>query len=313
MTRRQRLVAALRRDPWTKLLALGLACSVWYITNVRERDAERVIDLPVVMRRVPRNLVVTEWPLDRVIVTLRGPGPLLDGIDERRTRVVVPLASLQAGDNTIDLKTARIEPELPSSLSLVRLQPGRATVVAAKVKKRSLPVRVVTVGTPAAGYRLGQVVVDPERVEAAGPAAEVNRLEDVGTSAIDVSEATGPTTARIGLEWAGDFVTLVPDRVQVRIVIEEVPVTRQIDGVSIDVRGAKRFRIEPATVALTLRAPVRVMDGFALPPDSVYVDATGLGPGAHQVAVSVDLPPTIEVVTRRPEVHRVVIEEDEGR
>jgi YbbR domain-containing protein len=312
MTRWTRLTSAARRDPWTKLLAVAVACVVWYLTNIRERDAERVIDLPVVMRRVPRSLIVTQWPLDRVVVTLRGPGPLLDGIDERRSRVVVPLGGLESGTNVIDLKGARVEPELPSSLSLVRIQPGRATVVAAAVKKRSLPVRPVTIGKVAAGYRVARIEVDPERVEAAGPGKEVERLEDVGTAPIHVDGATAPVAARVFLEWAGDFVTFMPDRVAVRVEVEEISRTRQIDDVTIAVRGARRFRIEPPTVSLTLRAPASVLEAFALPADSVYVDVTGLGPGEHQVAVTVVLPPRIEVVTRRPEVHRIVIEEEEG-
>lgn len=307
-----RLAAALRRDPWTKLLALGLACAVWYLTNVRERDAERIVDLPVVMRRVPRHLVVTEWPLDRVLVTVRGPGALLDGIDERRSRVVVPLAGLQPGENAIDLKTAHIEPELPSSLSVVRIQPGRTTVVAAAVKKRRVPVRAVTAGTVAAGYRLARIELDPDQVEVAGPAAEVDPLEDVGTTPIDIADAAAPMTVRARLEWAGDFVTLMPDRVVVRLDIQPIAVIRRIDDVSVEVRGAKRFRIEPPTVSLTVRGPAAVLEDFALPPGAVYVDVTGLPAGAHDVAVTVDVPAPLEVVTRRPEVHRVVIEKDGG-
>lgn len=304
-------MTAVRRDPWAKLLALGLACSVWYLTNVRERDAERVVDLPVISRRVPRNLVVTDWPLDRALVTLRGPGPLLDGIDERRTRVVLSLGSLEVGQNVVDLKTARLEPELPSSISIVRVQPGRVTIVAAAVKKRSLPVRPVTMGKPADGYRIARVVVDPERVEASGPADQVDPLEDVGTAPVHIAGATAPVTARVFVEWAGDFVTFVPDRVSVRVDVEEVTVTRQLNDVSIDVRGATRFRIEPPTVSLTIRGPASVLAGFTLPADAVYVDATGLTPGEHQVTVTIKLPPKIEVVTRRPEVHRITIEEGE--
>jgi hypothetical protein len=312
MRRWTRLTAALRRDPWTKLLAVVLACGFWYLTNVRERDAERVLDLPVVMRRVPRNLIVTDWPLDRVTVTLRGPGPLLDGVDERRSRLVVPLAGLEAGENVIDLKGARIQPELPSSLSLLRVQPGRVTVMAAPLKKRTLPVRPVTIGKIAAGHRIARIDVDPEHVEASGPAEQVDRLEEVATTPIHVEGAHAPVTTRVFLEWAGDFVSFVPDRVTAHVDVEEMTLTRQIDDVPIDVRGATRSRLEPPTVSLTIRAPASVLEGFALPPDSVYVDATGLGPGTHQVAVTVALPPEIEVVTRRPEVHRLVIEGEEG-
>lgn len=304
-----RLSTAARRDPWTKLLALALASLVWYLTNVRERDAERVVDLPVVMRRVPRELVVTEWPLERATVTVRGPGPLLDGIDERRSRLVVPLGGLEEGENLVDLKSARIEPELPSSLSLVRVQPGRATVVATQVKRRSLAVRPVTAGKVAAGHHVVRIETDPARVEVSGPADDVDDLEDVVTVPIHLDGAVAPIATRAFIEWAGDFVTFVPDRVAVRVEIEEVAISRHITDAAIQVRGDPGARIDPPTISLTIRAPASVLEAFALSPDSIYVDVGGLGPGEHQVAVTVALPPEIEVVTRRPEVHRVVIGE----
>jgi len=297
----------LRNDPWTKLLSVVLASLVWYVTNVRERDAERLVDLPVVIRRVPRNLVVTEWPLDRAIVTVRGPGPLLDGVDERRSRLVVSLAGLEPGETLVDLKGARIEPELPSSLTLVRTQPGRVTVVARPVKRRNLPVRPMTVGKVAEGFRLAQVVADPERVDVTGPAEEIARLEEVVTAPIRIDGATANVSQRAFVEWAGDFVTFVPDRVTVNVEVEEVLVTRRIDDVAITVQGAEAFRLDPPKVSLTLRAPASILDGFALEPGSVTVDATGLAPGEHQVAVTIVLPNDIEVVTRRPEVHRLII------
>jgi hypothetical protein len=303
---------AFRRDPWTKVLAVVIACSVWYLTNVRERDAERIVDLPLVMRRVPRGVVVTEWPLDRVLVTLRGPGPLLDGIDERRSRIVVPLGGIEPGENQIDLKTARVEPELPGSLSVVRVQPGRITVVAVDLKKRSLPVRVVTTGTVSRGHRVVRVDVEPERVEVSGPTTDVERLEEVQTAPIHLEGARASFNARVFLDWVGDFVTFVPDRVAVRVNIEEITLTRKLDPVAVDVRGASRYRMEPPDVTLTVRAPTSALEHFALEPGAVYVDATGLAPGEHQVTATIDLPPTIEVVTRRPEVHRLVIEQGSG-
>jgi hypothetical protein len=304
--------AAIRRDPWTKALAIVLASAVWYLTNVRERDAERVVDVPVVTRRVPRGLVVTEWPLERALVTLRGPGPLLDGVDERRSRLVVPLAGIDQGENQIDLKSARFEPDLPGNLSVVRIQPGRVTMVAAVLAKRMVPVQVVTTGKVPAGYRLGRIESDPEHVEVAGPVADVEGLDTVRTATLSLDELTASYRGRLLLEWAGDFVTFLPDRVAVHVDVEETPLTRKIDAVAIAVRGATGFRLEPPTVSLTLRAPTSVLDTFTLPPQAVYVDATGLAPGVHQVAVTIALPPEGEVVSRQPEVHRLVVEEARG-
>jgi hypothetical protein len=45
--------AALRHNRGLKLISLLLAFFLWYSINVSERDAERVLELPVVVRKLP--------------------------------------------------------------------------------------------------------------------------------------------------------------------------------------------------------------------------------------------------------------------
>jgi len=299
------------RNVAAKGLSLLLACLVWYSTNVVERDAERMVAVPLSIRQVPRNLVVTDWPRDRVQVTVRGPRPLLDGIDERRTRLMLRLSTLDQGENWLDLKAAVLEPEVPRRLKVVRLEPGRVLVQAERLKRRSLPVRATLAGTPAFGFRTGEIDLVPERVEVSGPAKQIDGLVEVHTVPVDIGKEQRTVQRRALLEWVGDFVTFIPDRVSVTVGIEEILVTREYPNVPVHLVGPPGVRLEPATISLTLRGPQRILHEYRLPPEAAHVNAAGMDPGEHQVEVLVDVPSTVEVITREPNIHRLIVAEGE--
>lgn len=297
------------RDAWMKIVALVGAAFVWYATNVLERDAERVVEIPLLADQVPTDVVVTKWPEAQVLATLRGPRPLLDGIDESRTRLVVPLAALEAGETLIDLKTGRFEPELPRRLDVVRLQPGRVAIAADPMRARRIAVGVETVGDPPEGFRVVRTTVEPARVAVSGPARQVDDLDEARTVAIDLHDATEPFTRRVLLRWAGDFVTFEPEHVTVRVEVEEVLVTKEFSNVAVRLVAPPGAKLEPPTVALTLRGPQRLMKTFSFPAGAAYVQVDALQPQEEQlVEVQVDLPAPFEVVTRRPDLHRVTLE-----
>ena len=75
---------ALRHNPGLKAISLLLAFFLWFSINVSERDAERVLELPVVIRKLPPDLIVTNAPDRAVTATVRGPRTILDGVDEQR-------------------------------------------------------------------------------------------------------------------------------------------------------------------------------------------------------------------------------------
>jgi hypothetical protein len=304
--------ADLRHNLGLKVGSVAFACLVWYATNVLERDAERVVDAPVVPRQVPAELTVVDAPTTPVAITLRGPRTLLEGVEEGRLKFVLPVRGLAAGTNRVDLQAGHIEPELPRRLRVVRLQPGRIELRAEPLHRRRLPVRVEVAGSPAFGYSVTETQVAPGTVDVAGPASVVDQLRAAQTVPIDLRGMDGDMTRAVGLEWVGDYVQFEPDHVSVIVRLEPVVVTREFRKVPVRVLGAPGATLTPPTLRLTLRGTQRVLSDFEVPAEAAFVDATGLAPGTHQVAVTVEMPRGIEVVTRTPEVHRLVVPE-EGR
>jgi YbbR domain-containing protein len=219
---------------------------------------------------------------------------------------------LVVGTNRVDLQEGHVEPDLPRRLRVVRLQPGRIELRAEPLHSRRLPVRVELAGSPAFGYSVTESEVTPGVVDVAGPASVVDQLRAVQTVPVDLRGADTTVTRVTGLEWVGDYVQFEPDRVSVTVRLEEVIVSREFRKVPVHVLGAPKAALTPPTLAVTLRGPQRLLNDFEVPADAATVDARGLTSGSHQVEVTVAMPKGIEVVTRTPEVHRLVVPDEKG-
>ena len=304
---RRRLAEIVRHNWGLKLVSVFLACFLWYSINELERDAERVVDLPVAIRKVPSGLIVTDLsPAKGVTVTLRGPRTILDSVDGEKTRLVVDLSSATEGKVSIDPNQATLNPELPRRLKAIRMSPARLDAKLERLAKRRLPVKASLAGDPTLGYTADSTAT-PDHVEVTGPASTVDALKEINTRRIDIDGLSTPLERTVLLEPGGDFVTLVPDRVRVAVRFDVRWVSQDFKRVPIALRNGEGAKVTPPEVGVSIRGPESVLHDWKLPEGAVFVDAAGLAPGSHEVPVQVDLPAPLVVTGRKPESVRVVV------
>lgn len=300
---------ALRHNPGLKAISLLLAFFLWFSINVSERDAERVLELPVVVRKLPPDLIVVNAPDRAVTATVRGPRTILDGVDEQRGRLALDLSAAAVGEMRIELAPDMVRPELPRRLKLVRLEPQRLKVQVERLLRRRLPVRPELAGAPALGYMTAESSVRPAEVEVAGPKSKVEDLKEIRTEPVDMQGLEHGLQRNVLLAWAGDLVSFTPDHVLVSVSVEEVSVSREFKDVPVAVvnAGGREVALDPPQADVILSGPQRVLHNFKLDDGAVFVDADDLPAGTHRVKVQVSLPETIEVARRRPEQHTLRI------
>src|SRR5262249_57898811 len=160
-----------------KLVPAFRACFLWYSISGLEGDAERVVALPVAIRKVPAGLIVTELsPAKGVTVTLRGPRTILDSVDGEKTRLVVDLSNATEGKVSIDPNQATMNPELPRRLKAVRMAPTRLDAKLERLAQRRLPVQARLAGDPTVGDTAAATAT-PDHGRGAGPASTVDGLK----------------------------------------------------------------------------------------------------------------------------------------
>jgi YbbR domain-containing protein len=299
------IVAALRRNPGLKAVSLLLAFLLWFSINVSERDAEGTIELPLRVRSLASGLVVTSQPAKPIAITVRGPRTILDGIDERRERIALDLGDASPGEERVKLSADMIRPELPRRLKIIRIEPASVKFRIERLARRRLPVKAELAGLPPLGYT-AETNVAPGDVDVSGPASKVDELKEIKTEPIELHGAPDPVQRTVLLSWAGDFVSFTPDHVSVNVTFAPTMMSRKFEHVEVTLRNVPpgmRARLTPPRVDVTVQGPQKLLASYTLADGSVWIDASGLEPGVHRVAPRVDLPDSLEVTRREPEVH----------
>src|SRR5439155_1277388 len=214
-----------------------------------------------------------------------------------------------------DLRADMIRPPLPRRLKVVRIEPGRVKVRLERLVRRTLPVRPELAGLPPLGYT-PEAGVTPGEVEVSGPASKVEDLKEIKTEPLELRSAPEAFSRTVLLSWAGDFVSFAPDHVTVSVAFQPTLMSRKFDHVEVAVRnlgGGLRAKLVPPRLDLTVQGPQRVLSNYALEAGSVYVDAAGLEPGTYRVTPKIELPQSIEVTRREPEVQTLELTTKGGR
>jgi len=290
-----------------KLLSVLLALSLWMFVNFGERDTEESLKVPLELRNIPAHLMITSPRVDFVDLRVSGPRTLLGRIDRNRLAVGLDLNGVRPGPAVFHVAAESLN--LPRGVRVVRINPAEVTLEMERIAHKTVPVHLRLTGKLPADLQVSDTHASPETVQLTGPASDIEDVHAANTTPLDIGNATVGTLEReVALEPAGEYLSFSAARVAAQVRIEEVAVTRELKGVPIEVRNAaERYRVIPDHVRLTVRGPKHLVANLELDEGAVYIDAEGVGVGAHVVKPSVELPAGVSLVTLEPAKVQLVL------
>jgi YbbR domain-containing protein len=185
-----------------KAASLGLAVTFWFFVLNAERSQ---VTLPAAVEYVGlgRHLVLVGDRPESVDVELHGPGAALARVTPSELRVRVSLADAREGETVLQLSPDLIR--VPAGVAVARLSPARIRVDVAGAATQPAAVVPQIRGTPAAGYVINKVSVEPQHVEMKAARASLPPEPMLQTVPVDVSGSRQSVTQTVGLvvpEWA---------------------------------------------------------------------------------------------------------------
>ena len=153
---------------------------------------------------------------------MSGPASVVDTVVGARAAPVIQASGLSVNQ---DLALVAVD-RLGDPVSPVKLEPDTARVtipVFANLGSRVIPVSPVVTGTPAAGFEVATVTVEPTVVTVKGDAERLAALESVDTAPVSVSGASKTVTSTVALDPPDDVSPL--DGTEVTVVVTFRPVT----------------------------------------------------------------------------------------
>lgn len=200
-----------------KLIALLLACVVWFIVSAprRERVRERIVTAPISLVAMPSELVITSEVPQQVAVRVRGRSSDLRTLATQTLDVPVDLSWVQsAGEVEITLRPQAIN--VPPEIEIVSITPNKFRFRIEQLRQRAVPIRPFLVGDVPVAYNIGQATAEPALALVSGPASQVLKLSEVATERIIM---TGRTATFV------QNVAVVSDSPLVRVIS---PLTTQV-------------------------------------------------------------------------------------
>lgn len=278
------------------------------VTVELDRIATREVPVQVQFAPAPEGLQVGTTLVDPATVSVSGPASIVDLVVSARADVVI-----QPSGISVDQDVPLIPVDAAgNAVSPVNLTPATARVtipVFADLRSKSLPVSPVITGTPAAGFEIASITVDPMVVTVAGDAEQLAALARVDTTPVSTNGASSDLTVEVDLAVPVGVVPVDAERVTVTVQLRAVTGTRSFE-VGLTLTGARPDRIyRPSTdrILLTLggsTADLDRLDGSTL---VGRIDVTGLPVGTSEVGAEITLPGGVTLVAVSPDPIEVVI------
>ncbi|MCI5141002.1 MAG: YbbR-like domain-containing protein, partial [Candidatus Electrothrix sp. ATG1] len=194
------------KDCLLRMISLALGVLVWFLA-VGTDQMDVSMNIPIEVLNLPKNLVIYNQYRKEVSVTLRGPRGIIQEVRNRPPSLLLDLS--EAEPDTIVLNTESLSLPLPSSISVLRMQPASITLSIDKLVERQISITAVTEGNVAEGYFLKEVTLHPDKIFVAGPESLISHEQTLKTYVINLGGLNHSTTLPVHLDLSPEFMELI--------------------------------------------------------------------------------------------------------
>lgn len=281
------------------------------ISVIVDRLGTREVPIETLLQPLPSGLDAGEPVLEEQTALVSGPASVVSTIVKVQAEVpvdgtgvdvneLIPLIPIDAQGNRLgDAERLEVQPPL------VRVR----VPVFTDRRTKSLPVTPVVNGTPAAGFEVASVTVDPPVVNVEGDANDLAGLERLDTAPVIVTGASSELTQEVGLVLPPGVQAFGGGTVQVTVKLQPVSATRtyQAGLIVVGERADRRYELSTDRVLVTIAGSVADLDRLGSTSLTLTVDVTGLDPGTHVVEVSANLTTGLSLIDVSPNPVEVTV------
>lgn len=298
----QDVILLARSIKWSHvLIAFCLSVTLWYTVTVRDK-VESWIDVQVVFRGAPENLVISDGLINKLAVRIRAARGLSRGLVGRDATVVVNLSSITRGSNAIAITRDMLP--FTTAFEVMEVSPSRIQIVADVMASREIELETGFSGRLGPDLFVKSIKITPPAVAVSGADSLVTGIAKlllpVPLSG-DVPKGHSAVTVAVP---APSSVTVTPPQVSVDLEVDvrtrQMRLTRNV--VLSPEPGGAGPEISPSRVTIVADIPESIAkDQARLAEITAHVDVPQpLGPGKKTLPVTVKLPENATLVSVTP-------------
>jgi YbbR domain-containing protein len=259
--------------------------------------------VPVVVRYEPppAGLETGATEVEPAIVTVSGPASVVEQVTAAQADVVVQSSGISIDQ---DVQLTAVD-AVGNAVNPVNVEPRDVRVripVFADLRSKTLTVIPDVTGTPAPGFEISSVSVEPLIVTVEGDAEQLADLVSLDTAPVSINGASSGFTAAAALVLPSGVVALGADTVEVTVEFRAVTATRSFE-VGLRLLGARAtldYTIDADRVIVTLGGSIADLDRLSGATLVADLDVSELGPGTAPVPVTMEPPAGLTLVSSSP-------------
>lgn len=284
---------------------------------------------PIETVTVPIRLEIVGSPpfsFERGDPEIRYNGNLIDTVTVSGPQSrVVRVAAVRTVANIAQLRASYVAPlnltpvdNNNQSVEGVQVRPATVTVVIPinpVVGLRLVPVSPIIIGSPAPGFAVTDIKVDPPLITLTGSSGPLDAINLLQTEAIDIANARETVVRIVPLIIPTGTSPAQGESNAVRVTVEITPITLPFQvrlPVEIVIDGLENgllVTVSPEVVEITFAGTSTQLNALAAMPLEATINVSGLAPGAYQFPVQPLLPDGVSIVGEAPTVTVVIIPE----
>jgi YbbR domain-containing protein len=275
----------------------------------------------------PQQIRVTLDPvIDKIVAVRLEPGVVPSGLT-MGTKTWTPEEVLVSGPeafvNRVSLAEARVTIDssgldVNTDVSLIPVDASRNTVdnvtltpssthvtiqIGSQLRTETVAVSPVVRGSPATGYYVSSIDVNPSVVSVTGNANALAPLNGkISTEAIALTGATGDISVKVALDLPAGVEAPDVTTITVTIHLTSPAATRSV-SIGVVPQGASPdlvYTLSTPSVTVTIGGASAALDAFDTSTLVGVVSVGDLAPGTYTLTVAVTVPPGIKVVAVNP-------------
>ena len=292
------------------LIAFCLSVTLWYTVTVRDK-VESWIDVQVVFKGAPENLVISDGLINKLSVRVRAARGLSRSLVGRETTVVVNLSSITRGSNAIAITRDMLP--FNAAYEVIEISPSRIQIVADVMASREIELETGFNGRLGPDLFVKSIKITPPVVTVSGADSLVTGIAKLLLPVpLGGDVPKGHSTVTVAVP-APSSVTVSPPQVSVDLEVDvrtrQMRLTRSVtvNGAS----GENGPEISPARVTIVAEIPESIAkDQTRLAEITAQVSMPQHpGPGKQTLPVTVKLPENATLVSVTPPQVTVMLPE----
>ena len=276
-----------------------------------DRKGTKTVPVRVDLGPVPSGLDVGDPVVDTDTVTVSGPQSIVESVVEAQAPITIDASGIDI-DQEVALVAIDDKATVLGVDSRIEIDPPRVRVqvqVFTDRRSKALPVTPNVVGTPAAGFEVASIQVNPPVVSVQGDANDLAALDRADTRPVSISGASSAVTQDVGLALPTGVQALDVTSVRVTVKLRPVTATRTFEA-GLEIAGAQPdldYTLSTDRVLVTIGGSVAELDRLSGTNFVLAVDVSGLQTGTHEVTATANLTTGLTLISASPNPIQVTV------